>query len=161
MCKVQFSVIFYVVSLHSRKWTTRPSLFPYQHLHIPFICLSAHKGDEGNLKGNRLIFKQDSTNYVEHLHEKTQSVTASNKSVIVVKVVKLISGTDRLFHFHFDNFDQSLCWRHLPLHKPTWGEQQKQISWKYAHFARQITKDAIIIYLFATISMLFETNHSF
>ena len=128
---------------------------------FPSFALVRTREMKGIWRETDWFFNQDSTNYVEHLHEKTQSVTASNKSVIVVKVVKLISGTDRLFHFHFDNFDQSLCWRHLPLHKPTWGEQQKQISWKYAHFARQITKDAIIIYLFATISMLFETNHSF
>ena len=31
-------------------------LFPYWHLQIPLVCLSAHKGNEGNLKVKWLIF---------------------------------------------------------------------------------------------------------
>ena len=66
---------------------------------FPSFALVRTREMKGIWRETDWFFNQDSTNYVEHLHEKTQSVTASNKSVIVVKVVKLISGNDRLFIF--------------------------------------------------------------
>ena len=30
--------------------------FPYLHLQIPLVSLSVHKGNEGNMKGNRRFF---------------------------------------------------------------------------------------------------------
>ena len=48
---------FFVLIFAPSELNDAAELFPYWHLHISLVCLSAHKGNEGNLKVKRLIFQ--------------------------------------------------------------------------------------------------------
>ena len=68
MCKVRFfhkvgqirtntdGHYFFILIFAPSELNDAAELFPYWHLQISLVCLSAHKGNEGNLKVKWLIF---------------------------------------------------------------------------------------------------------
>ena len=55
--QIRMGTIFFMLIFAPSELNDAAELFPYWHLQISLVCLSAHKGNEGNLKVKRQTYR--------------------------------------------------------------------------------------------------------